>query len=78
MGSSSVLVLIGSHSLCNSFVVNQFLFFFSHQMEKIPFVIHPRSNESNLVEKKKKKSVYFLLAKYTPMSRKNGGQKREW
>ena len=24
MGSSSVLVLIGSHSLCNSFVVNQF------------------------------------------------------
>ncbi len=27
MGSSSVLVLIGSHSLCNSFVVNQFLFF---------------------------------------------------
>ena len=25
--SSSVLVLIGSHSLCNSFVVNQFLFF---------------------------------------------------
>ena len=27
MGSSSVLVLIGSHSLCNSFAVNQFLFF---------------------------------------------------
>ena len=27
MGSSSVLVLIDSHSLCNSFVVNQFLFF---------------------------------------------------
>ena len=27
MGSSSVLVLIGSHSLCNSFVINQFLFF---------------------------------------------------
>ena len=27
MGSSSVPVLIGSHSLCNSFVVNQFLFF---------------------------------------------------
>ena len=25
-----------------------------------------------------KKFVYFLLAKYTPMSRKNGGQKREW
>ena len=27
MGSSSVLVLIGSNSICNSFVVNQFLFF---------------------------------------------------
>ena len=27
MGFSSVLVLSGSHSLCNSFVVNQFLFF---------------------------------------------------
>ena len=49
MGSSSVLVLTGSHSHCNSFVVNQFLF--SHQMEKIPFVIHPRSNESNGMEK---------------------------
>ena len=28
--------------------------------------------------RKKKCFVYFLLAKYTPMSRKNGGQKREW
>ena len=27
MGSSSLVVLLGSHSLCNSFVVNQFLFF---------------------------------------------------
>ena len=27
MGSSSVVVLNGSHSLCNSFVVNQFFFF---------------------------------------------------
>ena len=24
------------------------------------------------------KSLIFLLAKYTPMSRKNDGQKREW
>ena len=44
-------------------------------MEKIPFVIHPRSNESNVVEKK---FVYFLLAKYIPMSHKNGGRKWEW
>ena len=44
-------------------------------MEKIPFVnvIHSRSNESNAV--RKKNSVYFLLAKYIPMSHKNGGQK---
>ena len=68
MGSSSALVLMGSHSLCNSFVVNQFLFF-SHKMDKIPFEF-PRSNESNMVEKKC--FVYFLLAKYTPMSSKNG------
>ena len=27
---------------------------------------------------KKKNFVYFLLAKYTPMSRKNGDQKQEW
>ena len=54
-----MLVLIGSHSRCNSFVVNQFLFF-SHQMEKIPFVIHPRSNETNMLGKKC--FVYFLLA----------------
>ena len=45
-------------------------------MEKIPFVIHPRSNENNMVGKKC--FVYFLLVKYTPMSCKNGGQKWEW
>ena len=42
-------------------------------MEKIPFVIHPRRNMVG-----KKCFVYFLLAKYTPMSCKNGGQKRGW
>ena len=61
MGSSSVLVWNGSDSRCNSFVVNQFPF--SHQMEKIPFVIHTRRNESNALGK----NVYFLLAKYIPM-----------
>ena len=65
MGSFSVLVLIGSHSLCNSP-------FFHTKWRKFPFAIHSRSNE------KEKKNVYFLLAKYTPMSSKNGGQKREW
>ena len=73
MGSSSMLVLIGSHSRCNSFVVNEFLFFFPFHTKWRKF---PRSNDSNAVEKIC--FVYFLLAKYTPMSRKNGGQKREW
>ena len=36
-------------------------------MDKIPFVIHPRSNESNLVGEK------IIL-----FSCKNGGQKPEW
>ena len=71
LGSSSMLVLTGSHSRCNSFVVNQFLFF-TPNGEK-----YPRSNKSN-AERKKKKIYYFLLAKYIPMSHKNGGQKREW
>ena len=65
MGSSSVLVLISSHSCCNSFVVNQFLF--SYQMEKIPFVIHPRSNESNLVEKK---CLFFISKIYSHVTQK--------
>ena len=65
---SSVLVLMGSHSCCNSFVVNQFLFF--TPSGEIPFVIHPRSNENNGVGKKC--FIYFLLAKYIPMSCKNG------
>ena len=72
----SVLVLIGSDSHCNSFVVSQLLLF-SYQMENIPFVIHSRSNESNAVGKKKLVFI-FLLAKYSPMSHKNGGQKWEW
>ena len=74
MGSSSVLVLIGSYSLCNSFVVNQFPFFTPNGENSLCYAM--RSNESNMVGKKC--FVSFLLAKYTPMSRKNGGQKQEW
>ena len=73
MGSSSVLVLIGSDSHCNSFVVNQFLFFHTKWRK---FVIHPRSNESKVVDFLI--FLYFLLAKYIPMACNNGGQKREW
>ena len=50
--------------------VNQF------QMEKIPFVIHPRSNESNMVDKKC--FVYFFIGKIYSHVTQNGGQKREW
>ena len=68
-------LVIDSRSCCNRFLANQFLF--SHQMVKIPFVTHSRRNKSNTVKKKKKKSS-FLLAKYIPVSHKNGSQKQEW
>ena len=74
MGSSSVLVLVGSHSLCNSFVVNQFLFFTPNGENSLCYT--PKKQREQYGGKKK--FVYFLLAKYTPMSRKNGGQKWEW
>ena len=74
MGSSSVLLLIGSHSLCNSFVVNQFLFFTPNGENSLCYT--PKKQWEQYGGKKKNKD--FLLAKYTPMSRKNGGQKREW
>ena len=74
MGSSSVVVLIGSHSLCNSFVVNQFLYFTPNGENSLCYTPKKQweqfGGEKNL--------YYFLLAKYTPMSRKNGGQKWEW
>ena len=76
MGSSSVLVLIGSHSLCNSFVVNQFLFFHI-KWRKFP-LLYKSKKQWEQYGGEKKNFVYFLLAKYTPMSRKNGDQKREW
>ena len=40
MGSSSVLVLIGSHSLCKRFVVNQFFFLFFFFCCCTPEVLH--------------------------------------
>ena len=48
-------------------------------MDKIPFVnlYNPRSNESNLVEKKKN-CLFFISKIYFTVSRKNGGQKQEW
>ena len=44
-------------------------------MEKIPFVIHPRRNESNAVEKC---FAYFFISKIYSRVTKNVGQKREW
>ena len=66
MGSSSVLVLIGSHSLCNSFVVNQFLFFTPNGENSL--VIHPRSNESNGVEKMFR--LFFISKIYSHVTQK--------
>ena len=75
MGSSPVLVLTGSHSLCNSFVVDQFLFFHT-KWRKFPLLYTQKAMRA--IWWGKKCFVYFLLAKYTSMSRKNGGQKWEW
>ena len=75
MGSSSVLVLIGSHSLCNSFVVNQFLFFTPNGENYLCYIPKKQWEQYG---GEKKKIIYFLLAKYTPTSRKTGGQKWEW
>ena len=44
-------------------------------MEKIPLLY---TQEAMRAMGWKKCFVYFLLAKYIPMSHKNGGQKREW
>ena len=74
MGSSSVLVLIGSHSLCNSFVINQFLFSTPNGENSLCYTPKKQWEQYG----GKKIFVYFLLAKYAPMSRKNGGQKWEW
>ena len=74
MGSSSVLVLIGSHSLCNSFVVNQFLLFTPNGENSICYTPKKQWKQYG----GKKVFFIFLLAKYTPMSCKNGGQKWEW
>ena len=57
-------------------VVNQFPF--SHQMEKIPFVISYTPKKEWEQCSGKKMFCLFLLAKYIPVSRKNGGQKQEW
>ena len=73
MGSSSLLVLIGSHSICNSFVVNQFLYFTPNGENSLCYT--PKKQWEQFGGEKK--LYYFLLAKYTPMSRKNGGQKWE-
>ena len=75
MGSSSVLVLIGSHSLCNSFVVNQFLFFTPNGENSLCYT--PKKQWEQYGGEKNVLFV-FLLAKYTPMSCKNGSQKQEW
>ena len=59
-----------SPSRCNSFVVNQFLFFTPNGENSLCYTPKKQWEQYGF--------VYFLLAKYTPMSHKNGGQKWEW
>ena len=70
-----MLVLIGSDSHCNSFVVNQFLFFTPNGENSLCYTPKKQWEQCS---GKKIVFLLFLLAKYTPMSRKNGAQKREW
>ena len=72
---SSLLVLIGNDSHCNSFVVNQFLFFTPNGENSLCYTPKKQWEQCS---GKKIVFLLFLLAKYTPMSRKNGAQKREW
>ena len=69
-----LLVLIGSHSRCNSFVVNQFLFFTPNGENSLCYTPKKEWEQCS----GKKYFVYFLLAKYIPISHKNGRQKQEW
>ena len=62
MGSSSVLVLTGSHSLCNSFVVNQFFFFTPNGENSLCYT--PKKQWEQYGGKKEVLFI-FLLAKYT-------------
>ena len=77
MGSSSVLVLIGCHSLCNTFVVNQFLFFTPNGENSLSYTPKKQYGGGG-------KKIFFLLAKYilpchAKMAAKNrNGQKQEW
>ena len=75
MGSSSMLVWIGSDSRCNSFVVNQFLFFTPNGEN---FLCYTPKKEWQQRCGKKMFCLFFISKRYIPMSRKNGGQKREW
>ena len=62
-----VLVLIGSHSLCNSFVVNQFLFFHTKR-RKFP-LLYTQEAMSNMVEKKKI-CLFFISKIYSHITQK--------
>ena len=67
MGSSSVLVLIGSHSLCNSFVVNQFLFFHT-KWRKFPLLTQEAMRA--IWWRKKMFCLFFISKIYSHVTQK--------
>ena len=68
MGSSSVLVLIGSHSLCNSFVVNQFLFF-QTKWRKFP-LLYTQEAMRAIWWRKKRIFIFFISKIYSHVTQK--------
>ena len=68
MGSSSVLVLTGSHSLCNSFVVNQFLFFHT-KWRKFP-LLYTQEAMRAIWWRKKCFCLFFISKIYSHFTQK--------
>ena len=68
MGSSSVVVLIGSHSLCNSFVVNQFLFFHTKWI-KFP-LLYTQEAMRAIWWRKKMFCLFFISKIYSHVTQK--------
>ena len=68
MGSTSVVVLIGSHSLCNSFVVNQFPFFHTKWI-KFP-LLYTQEAMRAICWKKKMFCLFFISKIYSHVTQK--------
>ena len=66
-GSSSVLVLIASHSLCNSFVINQFLFFTPNEENSLCYTLKKQWEQYG---GEKKNCLFFISKIYSHVTQK--------